>query len=226
MAAARLIQEYRDASYRPIIRTIADALNKLHELGYPVESSRSQIRAPSEAGKPALFAGLSFRNGEEDETIIAFPSSKGCWAKTTRGVQIYLTLEKLDGAEVDGDGNVSLPDGTSVHAVRFDTLTLPFELTEVEHAIIFLTVCFLKEERTCFYYAPEVGYVGVDFSKLHALQIKNVKGLGRFINARIQSLRREEGKPAFQPVALAAVQRTLDIAGIQKARGRKPRSLV
>jgi hypothetical protein len=224
MAAVRLIQDCRDASYRPIIRTIADALNKLDALGYPVEGSRCQIRAPSEAGKPAFFAALSFRNREEDEIIIAFPSSKGCWAKTTRGIQTYLTLEKLNGAEVDGDGNVSLCDSTFVYAVEFDTLTLPFELTEVEHAIVFLTVCFLKEERTCLYCVPEVGYAGVDFSKLHTLQIKNVKELGRFINRHIQSLRRGEGKSAFQPVPLAAVQRTLNIAGIQKTRGRKPRS--
>jgi hypothetical protein len=224
MTAIRLIQESRDASYRPIIRTIADALNKLDELGFPLESSRGQIRAPSQAGKPAFFAGLSFRNGEQGEIIIAFPISKGCWAKTTRGVQTYLTLEKLDGAEVDGDGNVSLRDGTSIYAVRFDTLTLPFELTETEHAIVFLTVCFLKEEKTCLYYAPEVGYAGVDFSKLHTLQIKNVKELCRFINAHIQSLSRGEGNPAFQQVPLAAVQRTLNIAGIQKTRGRKPRS--
>ena len=161
--------------------------------------------------------------GKRTRFIITFPSSKGCYAKTTRGVQTYLTLEKLDGAEVDGDGNVTLRDGTSVHAVEFDTLTLPFELTEAEHAIIFLTVCFLKEE-SCLYYVPEVGYAGVDFSKLHTLQIKNVKELGRFINAHIQSLRRGEGNPAFQPVPLAAVQRTLNIAGIQKTRGRKPRS--
>jgi hypothetical protein len=224
MAAVRLIQDCRDASYRPIIRTIADALNKLDALGYPVEASRCQIRAPSEAGKPAFFAALSFRKGDEDEIIISFPSSKGCWAKTTIGVQTYITLERLDGAEVDGDGNVTLRDGRSVWAVEFDTLTLPFELTEVEHAIIFLTVRFLKEEKTCLYYVPEVGYAGVDFSKLHALQIKNVKELGRFINAHIQSLRRGEGNPAFQPVPLAAVQRTLNIAGIQKIRGRKPRS--
>jgi hypothetical protein len=222
MAAVRLIQESRDASYRPVIRTIADALNKLDELGFPLESSRGQIRAPSKAGKPAFLAALAFRNGEEDEIIIPFPSSKGCRAKTTRGIQTYLTLEKLDGAEVDGDGIVTLRDGTSVYAVEFDTLTLPFELTEIEHAIIFLTVCFLKEE-SCLYYVPEVGYAGVDFSKLHTLQIKNVKKLDRYINSRIQSLPRGEGNAAFQAVPLAAVQRTLNIAGIQKTRGRKPR---
>jgi hypothetical protein len=146
MAAVRLIQESRDASYRPIIRTIADALNKLNKLGLPLESSPGQIRT-SEAGKSAFFVALSFRNAEEDEIIIALPSSKGCWVKTTRGIQTYLTLEKLDGAEVDGDGNVTLRDGTSVYAVEFDTLTLPFKLTEAEHAIIFLTVFFLKKDK-------------------------------------------------------------------------------
>jgi hypothetical protein len=72
---------------------------------------RCHLHAPSQPGRPAKFAAIWFRPDEGQDIVIAYPFSKGCWAQTTFGARIYLTLNELDGARLDQDGNVTLRDG-------------------------------------------------------------------------------------------------------------------
>ena len=159
--------------------------------------------------------------------MIAYPWSKGCWARTTSGARIYFSLNELDGAPLDEDGNVFLGDGRSIHALEFDVLPYPQDFTDLEDAIVFLTVRFLKAESACFRcVAPEVGYWAIDYSRVPELRVRNVKELARYIDAYIGSLPRGSGNPPFGPVPLAKIQSTLALAGIQKVRGRKPKMAV
>jgi hypothetical protein len=135
----------------------------------------------------------------------------------------YLSLDELDGALLDDQGNVLLGDGRSVHALEFAVVPRPKDFTHLEHAIVFLTVRFLKAERIGFRCVPEAGYWGIDYGKLPGLSVKNVKELARYIDAHIGGLPRGAAEPPLGPVSLRKIQRTLDMAGIRKVRGRKPR---
>jgi hypothetical protein len=88
-----------------------------------------------------------------------------------------------------------------------------------------LTVRFLKAEAACFRcVAPEVGYWAIDYSRVPELSVRNVKELARYIDAHIGGLLpRGADEPPLDPVSLRTIQRTLDMGGIRKARGRKPR---
>ena len=109
MPDARLIQDFRDASYRPTRRTIADGLARLEqELGANPDIGRCHLHVPHQTGRSAFFATLWYRSFTGDDIIIAYPSSRGCRARTTLGVRIGLSLEQLDGALLDEDANVLL----------------------------------------------------------------------------------------------------------------------
>ena len=172
----------------------------------------------------ARFAAIWYRPTEGDGIVITYPWSKGCWARTAAGTEIYLSLNELDGAVLDEDGNVFLDDGRSIHALEFDVLPPPREFTDLEHAIVLLTVQFLKAETTCFRcVVPEVGYWAVDYSRVPELSVHNVKELARHIDAHIGNLPRGVGDAPLGPVSLAKIRSTLALAGIRKVRGRKPK---
>jgi hypothetical protein len=137
------------------------------------------------------------------------------------GVRIGLSLEQLDGALIDEDANVLLADGRSVHGLEFDVLPHPKEFTDLEHAIVCLTVRFLEAEKIGFRYRPDLGFWSIDYTRLSELSVSNVKALARYVDAQIGKLSRQDEEPPLGPVSLDKVQATLNMAGIQKVRGRK-----
>ena len=143
MRDARLILDFRDRHHRPTRRTIADGLAKLEqELGRRPPGGQCYVQAPSRLGQPAQFAAICFEPEEGRGIVISFPFSKGCRARTSLGASMYLSLDELDGARCDQDGNVDLRDGRSVHAVSFDIVPLPKDFSDLEHAIVLLAICF------------------------------------------------------------------------------------
>jgi hypothetical protein len=220
MAVIDLIQDFRDERNRPTIRTIAEALQKLRNRGHDLETGTCEIQAPSEGGQPTYFAGLAFTAAGGEKYILAFPMVRGCWVKTTLGTTQYLTFDRLHGAHVDAEGNVRLPDDSWIHAVKFDFLPIQLDWSEVDEAIIFLTVQFCREPLCVRW---RFGAPFIDYRALHILRIRNVKVLRRYIDERIVKLPRKAGEPPFEPVSLEKIHRALDLAGIQKVRGRKPK---
>ena len=61
---------------------------------------------------------------------------------------MYLSLDELDGARCDQNGNVDLRDGRSVHAVSFDIVPLPKDFSDLEHAIVLLAIAFQDPRET------------------------------------------------------------------------------
>ena len=223
MHNVRLIQDYRDAHHRPTRRTIADGLARLErELGSRPKMGCCHLHAPSQPGRPAKFAVIWFRPEEGQDIVIAYPFSKGCWARTP-GARTYLTLDELDGARLDQDGNVALRDGRSVHALTFDIVPLPRDFSDLEHAIVLLTARFLNAEEKCVRCYPEIGFHWIDYSSVPQLSVNNVKELARYIDANIGDLLRAPGGPSLGRVSLRKIQSTLNLAGIRKVRGRKPK---
>jgi hypothetical protein len=136
-----------------------------------------------------------------------------------------LSLDELDGARCDQYGNVDLRDGRSVHAVSFDIVRLPEDFSELEHAIVLLTIRFLRSEGDWIRQCPETGVRGIDYSTVPQLVVNNVKELARYIDANIGTLLDAPGKPLQARVPPRTIQRTLDLAGIRKSRGRRPQDV-
>jgi hypothetical protein len=224
MRKVRLIQNFRNEHYRPTRRTIADGLAMLErELGAKAEAGRCHLYVPRSPDGRAQFAAIWFRPTDGDDLVITYPSSKGCWARTSSGATVYFSLDQLDGALLDEEGNVTLGDGRSLHALEFDVLPHPQDFTDLEHAIVLLTVRLLNAEATCIRCVPEAGYWWIDYSRLREISVRNVKELALYIDAQITLACRETGSPPLGPIPLAKIQNTLSLAGIRKVRGRKPK---
>ena len=99
----------------------------------------------------------------------------------------------------------------------------PKDFTDLEHAIVHLTIRFLNADHIGFRYIPEPGFWWIDYSRLRELCVQNVKELALYIDCHIGKLPRGDGEPPLGPVSLDKIQRTLSMAGIRKARGRKPK---
>jgi hypothetical protein len=226
MRDARLILDFRDRHHRPTRCTIADGLAKLEqELSSRPPVGHCYLHAPSRLGQPAQFAAICFEPEEGQGIVIPFPFSKGCRARTSLEASIYLSLDELDGARCDQYGNVDLRDGRSVHAVSFDIVPLPKDFSDLEHAIVLLAIRFLGSEGDCIRQCPETGVRGIDYSTVPQLVVNNVKELARYIDANIGKLLDAPGKPLQARVPLRTIQRTLDVAGIRKSRGRRPKAV-
>lgn len=227
MRDAGLILDCRNRHQRPTRCTIADGLAKLQqELGNRPPVGHCYLHAPSRLGQPAQFAAICFEPEEGQGIVIPFPFSKGCRARTSLEASIYLSLDELDGARCDQDGNVDLRDGRSVHAVSFDIVPLPKDFSDLEHAIVLLAIRFLGSEGDCIRQCPETGVRGIDYSTVLQLVVNNVKELARYIDANIGKLLDASGKPLqAHVVPLRTIHRTLDVAGIRKSRGRRTKAV-
>jgi hypothetical protein len=226
MRDARLILDFRDRHHRPTRCTIADGLAKLEqELGGKPRVGNCYLHAPSWRGRPPQFAAIVFEPEEGQGIVISFPFSKGCRARTSLGAPTYLSLDQLDGARCDQFGNVDLRDGRSIHTVSFDAVQLPKDFCDLEHAIVLLTIRFLGSEGYCIRQCPVTRVRWIDYSTMPRLVVNNVKALARYIDANIGALLNAPGNPARPRIPLRTIQRTLDVAGIRKSRGRRPRSV-
>jgi hypothetical protein len=220
MVAMQIIQGWDDAC-QPTIKSIAEALEKLSSLGCDLEAGRCWITVPPSApSKPALVARFFYAAANGDEIRIDLPTLQGCRARTTRGAPIYFPLEDFDQAKVDPLGNVSLRDGSSVHAVNFDTVDFP-AWTHLDEAIVWLTIRAFKAEH--IFLRRQCRWGGIDYGILHIMREPNVKELALYINEHIGQLEPAPGKPPFGFVPVSRIRRTLEIAGIGKVRGRRPR---
>lgn len=218
MAVTRVIRGW-DEACQPTIRTITEALKQLESL-CDLKSGRCWMHVPKVSGRPAHFAHLYFSAANGDQVRVDFPMAQRCRAQSAPGVPRYLSLEAFNQAEVDLLGHVFLRDGTTVQAVNFDTVRFPV-WTDLEEAIIWLTICAFGAEHIFLRRHGHV--VGIDYSILHTMREPNVKALARYINGHIGNLPRASGKPPIEFVSVASIQRTLNIVGIGKVRGRKRR---
>jgi hypothetical protein len=221
-----------DDDSQPTVRNLAEVLETLSQHGCDLEAGRLWFEAPPTNSSSALVARLLFSSTSENIDVrFDLPLLQGAKARTTLGAPCSLPREILDQAEVDCLGNVRLTDGRWVHAVQFEAVDFPGPWTDLDEAIIWLTIRAFEAEhlfvRRHFPYRRSkgepfrYGWVFIDYSILHILREPNVKELTRYINEHIQALPRESGKPPFKPVTIPKVQRTLNIAGVRKARGNR-----
>jgi hypothetical protein len=234
MAAKRILRGWDDDS-QSIVRNLAEVLETLSRYGCDLEAGRLWFEVPPTMSPPALVARLLFSATRDNIIDVQFdlPMFHGVKARTTLGAPRNLPVEALEGAKPDSLGNVTLADGTSIHAVNFDLVEFPGPWTDLDEAIIWLTIrafgkpgLFLR--RHFFFRRAEdkprrYRWVGIDYGLLHTMRVPNVKILTRYINAHIGKLPRKGGLPRFAPVPISRVRQTLSIAGVGKVRGHKRR---
>jgi hypothetical protein len=140
MVPKQVLRGWDDDS-QPTVRNLAEVLETLRRHGCDLETGRLWFEVPPAISSPALVARLLFSTtGENIDVRFDFPLLQGAKARNTLEAPSNLPLEALDQAEVDSLGNVRLTDGTWVHAVRFDPMDVPGPWTELDEAIIWLTI--------------------------------------------------------------------------------------
>lgn len=229
MAPIQIIRGWDDDG-QPTVSDLVGVLEVLRRHGCDLEGGHLWFKVATANSSPATVARLVFSAAVTASlTRFDFPLLRAAKARTTLEVSCSLSLEALDKAEVDADGNVCLTDGRWMHSLQFEPVDVPGPWTDLDEAIIWLTIKAFDAERLFmrrhFPFADVEGQpakyrcVFIDYSILHTLHEPNVKALTRYINDNIATLPRESGKKPFQRVAISRVRSTLRIAGVTKVRG-------
>ena len=231
------IAQALDADGKPTVRNLAEALDALSHLGCDLEAGRVWFEVIPTTSSPTVSASLFYSTTDDGVDLrLVLPLLRGVKGRTELGVPLHLPLEALHLAKVDGRAprsSATLSNGTSVYSVNFDLVQFPNRWTDLEEAIVWLTIKAFKAEHIFLRrHVParrdetsphEYRVIGIDYSILHTMRELNVKNLTGYINDHIGQLPRGEGQPRFGSVSEDKVQQTLNIAGISKVRGPKRR---
>ena len=199
---------------RTTMRTLADGLAKLNELGSLAHDGQAEIRT-----MPMLLP-----NGERSAVVavmgvqrksgwgIAMPSAAHFDATETRGLRQRYEISRLNGAIVDADGNVELPEGIYVHNVELRPTRLAYQLTALQQQILRHTICFLKAEDRCYQYMDESVLPGYRALNYHA-----IAELGNETHSSLKAIERYviENMPTVSRQTIAAA---LANAGLRRPR--------
>lgn len=156
-------------------RSIADAIDLLHPQGAWTGKIRvGGLKLPSQdvVGLVAVFAE---NDVAETTFIVTLPSAKQFRARRHDRQEIEIfDIFRLDGATVDGFGNVELVDGTRLRAADVIPAPLPTTVTELEWSILHGTIALMKAEQECYTYPAPFGQPSqaLDCSKLPGLKGK------------------------------------------------------
>jgi hypothetical protein len=146
----RLSEESRNSR-----RTVADVLEVLRESAGFTDADRATInigllQLPS--GDIVGLVQIFFEAHDNEKVfIVSLPTSAQFQAKRPGSSQRELfEIERLDGAVVDGAGNISLTDGVTLRAVEVVPARLPLEPSELDWRIIHQAISVLGEEGRCY----------------------------------------------------------------------------
>jgi ParB/Sulfiredoxin domain len=183
---------------RATMRSIADGLEKLHELQTdlgdgPITIMISPLRLPTGEITSGIVL-VAQRTSASVRWAIDLPSSAHFYATTTLGARQRYDTTLLDGAIVDIDGNVRLTSDFHLHNVELVPTTLRPDLTKRQERILYLTIFALKAKDRCFrpVHPSLLGIVGLDFSTLQSVKLPSLKDLTRQIAKDMPNVTRHE----------------------------------
>lgn len=177
-----LAPPFRDYNGRETMRSLADALDKLQELGALTAGERVEIRTTA-LQLPDRASGLVIVLGPprpEVQWIIRMPSAAKFSARTPRGERLTFEIDLLHGATSDPDGNVALVDGRLVHGVDLIPAPFTYQLNWQEELITRLAVKFLGRTADCYrpvhkYWLPRERRLR--FNEIAMLEVAHLKPL-------------------------------------------------
>jgi hypothetical protein len=201
---------------RKTMRTLADALAKLHELGSLRPDGQVEIRT-----RP-----MPLPNGERTAVVmvigaqdkfgwgIAMPSAAKFRAMDTLGRPHRYETSALNGAIADAHGNVDLPDGSYIHSVELEPTKLNYELPPVQKTVLHHTIPYLKAEDACYRYVDNQllpGLRALDFDAVAKLKVGRRQSLiARYVTKTI-------------PVSRSTIASALANSGLLRPRaGQRP----
>jgi hypothetical protein len=136
---------------RRSMRTLVDALAELEEVGWLKDGDRATVRALwMQLPDGAVVATVAVIAPGEQPHRVMMPAAARFTAKNTVGERHERDVGELDGAVVDRDGNVELPDGSYVHAVELVPVRLHEELTETEEEVLVCVLDVLGFKKECY----------------------------------------------------------------------------
>ena len=144
---------FRDYDGRDTMRSLADALHKLGELGAlsPGENVEIRTRKCRSATRPGVWLGDCCWTGTPGCTVgHPMPSAANFSARTPRGERLTLGIDLLHGATSDAEGSVELADGRFVHHVDLIPAPFMYQLTCQEELITRLAIKFLRRTADCY----------------------------------------------------------------------------
>lgn len=161
------------------MQTLADALARLEELRNLQEDSTVRILArPIALPDGQLTFCLLVLGADPFGPVVGMPWSARFEARGTLGERRHYDAGLLHTATSDADGNVTLQDGSHVHAIKFERTEAHSQLSPLEEQILRITVSLLNAEKACYRELDEVALPGIrflDYINLRDLHIPSLK---------------------------------------------------
>lgn len=136
-------------------RTIADALEVLRTLPDFTDRSRANIRVQPlklTSGELVGLIDLEFKGPlPEMICIVSLATSSRFRAKWQGGAQRRdCDVFELDGASVDGLGDVTLADGRLLQSVEIIPARLPMTPSDLDYRIVFYVLALIGQQDHCY----------------------------------------------------------------------------
>jgi len=183
---------YLEFDGRKTMRSLADALTKLRELGNLSDSDNVEIKTMGFRLPDGRLSGIVSVLGpqQQDGTtrVIFMPSSATFSARTTLGDRQRYEIQKLNDARSDSEGNVELANGQFLHQIELIPAPAHYDFTLTEKKIVMAAIGFLQREgllkHQCYRSVDEKLLPGVkllDYAQVAKVRIKRLKPVVRYI---------------------------------------------
>jgi len=169
---------------RNSMRSLADALEKLRELGAlggtgNIECNSLPIQLPN-GRVSGLVSVIGPRQDNGRRWIIRMPSAAKFSAMSTTKVRQTFEIGMLNGAISDQDGNVTLHNGQHVHAVDLIPVLAHYDFDSTQHAILWHALKFLGKLDACWRSVDDKLLPGIkllDYSAIANISVQGRKQL-------------------------------------------------
>jgi hypothetical protein len=169
---------------RNIMRSLADALEKLRELGGlrgtgNIECNTLPIHLPN-GRVSGLVSVIGPRQDNGRRWIIRMSSAAKFSAMSTTKVRQTFEIGMLNGAISDQDGNVTLHNGQHVHGVELIPVAVHYDFDSTQHAIVWHALKLLGKLDECWHSVDDKLLPGIkylDYSKILNIRIQGRKQL-------------------------------------------------
>ena len=192
-SASPLLPHLKVHDGRKTMRSMADALQKLTELGVLGDGQNAQVKVseisfPDRKTSSGVVSVVAPLRPDGSGWAIWMPSSSRFKALDTMGIRRTYGIGLLDNAFSDRDGNVDLGGGQFLHTVEF--VPTPFyRFTDLQHAIVYFALKFLQVEDQCTF-SPYgdlwPSAKSLDYIEISKLKVRNIKALIYYIEKRLR----------------------------------------
>jgi hypothetical protein len=166
---------------RKSLRSVADALEKLRELGGlqgtgNIECNTLPIQLPN-GRVSGLVCVIGPRQDNGRQWIIRMPSAAKFSVISTTKVRQTFDIGLLNGAIIDQDGNATLHNGQHVHGVHLIPVPAHYDFDSTQHAIVWHALKWLGKLDECWRPVDDKLLPGI--KRLDYSAIRNVRVQGR-----------------------------------------------